>query len=208
MEKKQKLIIGVIAAVASITAITSVSFAVFSDRQIDDATIQTGDVAISATLEGSSGNSGIEAGRVSSLKVGDNKNVNAVVYDIKSEGSKRAYVRAQVIPIVQNYNGSEWVTATDVNIADVNLYVSASNDATANSWVYSDGYYYFPNVVAAGETINAYVGSDVVTDADTRVVYDVDIQASQATHDAYVINWGIGQLPAGVEILQSADGYR
>lgn len=208
MKKKSKIIISVISALASIAAVTSVSLAVFSDRQVDDTTIQTGDVAISTSLDGGSDDGGISSGKVYALKVSDSKSVNAILYNVSNTGSKRSYIRAQITPVVQNYNGSEWVTATDVNIKDVNVYVAPGNDATAGSWIYSDGYYYFPNVVASGSTIYAYIGSDAITDADTRVIYDVDFQATQATHDAYVVNWGLGHLPAGVEILQSADGYR
>ena len=204
MKSKRKLFIALGASAASLAALTATSLAVFTDTKIDDTTITTGDVSISAVASNPAGTDGyITASSAQTLRVSDSESVNAIKYDITNDGSKRAYVRAQIIPVVQVKQGSDWVTDTSVSIADLNVYVTTGNDASVDSWIYSEGYYYFPNVVNSGDSFSVFIGSDAEESADKRVIYDIDIQASQATHNAYAKNWDIQGLPAGVEVLKS-----
>lgn len=208
MLNSKKILISSLVAITGLSVVLSSSFAIFSDAQIDDTSIKTGDVNISIALSDEQEEEAYASKALSSsiITANDGTTVDAVKYTITSDGSKRAYIRAQIIPVVQNYVNGEWITATDISITDFTVYCSTGNDATTGSWVYSDGYYYYPNVVASDESFDVYIGSNVSIDNNdtTRILYDVDFEASQATHNAYAKNWGISGLPAGVEALKSS----
>ena len=204
MNKKSKIYIASLSALIGITAITATSLAVFTDTKIDDTTITAGEVSISAAPASTVGTDGyITTSKPDTIRVSNNETVKAAKYDINNDGTKKAYIRAQIIPVVQCKQGKEWITDTSVSLDSVNLYVTAGNDVTVDSWIYSDGYYYFPNVVNSGDKLSLMIGCDMPDEDNKRVIYDVDIQASQATHNAYAKNWGIQGLPAGVEVLKS-----
>lgn len=205
MKISKKFGIAAFLTVISATIVTSAGLAVFTDSQIDDTTIRTGDVNISVTADNNvSQEDYVSLDFKVSIRTTDNSDIDAVSYTIKSEGNKRSYIRAQVIPVIQKKLDENWVTDTSISAASFSTYVITGNDVDTGSWIYSDGYYYYPNILAAGETTNLTVGSNVQIGENMRIVYDIDVQASQATHKAYTKNWNIDELPAGVQLLEEA----
>lgn len=205
MKISKKIGIAAFLAVISATIVTSTGLAVFTDSQIDDTTIRTGDVNISVTAD----NNVAQEDYVSLdskvyIRTTDSSDIAAVSYTVKSEGNKRAYIRAQIIPVIQKNVDGTWVTDTSISTTDFSTYVVTGNDVDTGSWIYSNGYFYYPNILTAGETTNLTVGSNVQIGENMRIVYDIDVQASQATHRAYTQNWNIDELPAGVQLLEEA----
>ena len=205
MKISKKIGIAAFLAVISAAIVTSAGLAVFTDSQIDDTTIRTGDVNISVTADNNvSQEDYVSFDSKVTIRTMDNSNIDAVSYTIKSEGNKRAYIRVQVIPVIQKNVDGAWITDTSVSTTDFSTYVVTGNDVDTGSWIYSNGYYYYPNILAAGETTNLTIGSNVQIGENMRIVYDIDVQASQATHKAYTKNWNIDELPAGVQLLEEA----
>lgn len=204
MKKRCRLYVALAAALTGIAVLTATSFAVFTDAKTDDTTITAGEVSISAEPVSKVSTDGyLITSSADNIRVSDTENVKAVKYNITNDGTKKVYVRAQVVPVIQTKQGDKWVTDTSLSLEDVELYVTTGNDASVDSWIYSDGYFYFPNIVNAGDSFSAYIGCNVPEAQGRRVIFDVDIQASQATHNAYAKNWDIQGLPAGVEVLKS-----
>jgi predicted ribosomally synthesized peptide with SipW-like signal peptide len=121
---------------------------------------------------------------------------------VKSNGSKRTYVRIKLTPKWMLAQGMSFPQGYDANSLPPAELVGLNSD-----WIEMNGYYYYKDILTTGvETSELITG--VMFDGPTMTndyqgatfKLKVEVDAIQATHDAYQ-SWGIGSLPAGVETI-------
>ncbi len=127
---------------------------------------------------------------------------------IENKGNKRAYVRVAFETAIEwldeSVSPATWKPAA-IPAEQVQYTVNAP------LWIDGkDGYWYYSKVLLPGEdTTKIYIQDVKLTgdidsfyqDKDLRFVFDVKMELSQATHEAYKQNFQISDLPAGVERL-------
>lgn len=109
---------------------------------------------------------------------------------VKSKGSKASYVRVSLTPVWED------------NLPIDNVILNWNE----NDWVYSGGWYYYKQILGAGQETPLLLQSVTLDGSGTGDQYQgkalqivVDAEAVQASHGAYKDAWGLDQLPAGVE---------
>jgi SipW-cognate class signal peptide len=191
MKNKLTFIFAIVLSVIALGVIAGVSFAYFSDMNTDSVLITAGNVNVTLVETfPDSDEYGAET---------DDK-----TFKVVSEGNKRTYVRACIYTIVEYYDSGDWI-AYAVNQDDITYTINAPN------WVYSNGYYYYKNILYPPtnhqttdfEITNVRIDSlpDELEGKSVRYNMSVKVEGSQATHGAYLKNFNISALPAGVEVL-------
>ena len=120
-----------------------------------------------------------------------------------SEGNQSAYVRVELIPIVEIYD-EELEKYVAINI-DQSLVIL---DIDCNYWIPNGGYYYYKYILNAGESSEdvkvTFMGFDTDIDysnLDIRVTVRVELESAQIHNDAWKRIFSIEHLPEGVEKL-------
>lgn len=130
-------------------------------------------------------------------------NTKAKQVSVKSQGNKRTYVRVSLTPVWGHEDdGGNFVAEPSLPVDNVELIFDEDYDY---NWVYSDGWYYYKHILAAGGETPLLLSS-VTLDENTGPEYEgkvlqivVSAEAVQASHDAYKDVWGLTALPAGVD---------
>ena len=124
-------------------------------------------------------------------------NTNVKSFRAVSTCTIDTYVRARIIPTVEQYDEEEQcyvVIPIDVN--DVNLSVNAPN------WIYSNGYYYYKNILVSEAksdyvdvTVTGIQNAGVYENTDVRVTLRVELEAAQVRNDLWKQIFNIESLP-------------
>ena len=117
-----------------------------------------------------------------------------------SEGNQSAYVRAELIPIVEIYD-EELEEYVAINI-DQSLVIL---DVECDDWIPSGGHYYYKYILKEGESSEdvkvTFMGfdSDInYSNIDIRVTVRVELESAQIYNDAWKRIFSIEHLPKGV----------
>lgn len=118
---------------------------------------------------------------------------------VKSLGSKQTYVRVSLTPVWGNEDDEGFVAEPGLPVDNVTL------NWNQTDWVYSDGWYYYKSILAAGAKTSLLLQS-VTLSSSTGDEYQGKVlqivasaEAVQASHEAYQDAWGLTSLPAGVQ---------
>lgn len=189
---RRSLLIGL--TVFSIAAILLAggTMAWFVSNQEVDNTFTAGTVSIEVNEHGFTDITNWNPGDIS------NKDVS-----VKSNGSKKTYVRVSITPQWLNDEGN--AVDNNLSVGNVEL-IFADNDKWA-TFSQFDGYYYYKDILEEGEETEflldgvRLVGTATGNDYQGRTLrITVKAEGVQASHEAYKDAWGIDTLPAGVSV--------
>lgn len=122
---------------------------------------------------------------------------------VKSNGSKRTYVRIKLTP--------EWILAEGKSFPegfyDNSLPPAELVGLNETDWIFADGYYYYKDILATNDITSKLI-TGVKFDGPTMnneyqgatFKLKVEVESIQATNNAYE-SWGITELPEGVETI-------
>ncbi len=180
---KRKWIIPLLTSIFAASLIIGITTAYFSDSAAVSPDITAGTVVIELRETFTSPNNW-QAGETTSKQI-----------YIDNTGNKRAYVRVRVAGVWQK-NGLD--TALDINN------VAVTNNSS--EWTEHEGYYYYKNVLNAGESTSPLNLSVKLTNIDKKYenhtfMLKAYSQAVQASNGAYMDIWGLSSLPPGVNPL-------
>ena len=202
MNKKKLLaILTAVSIFVVVLSLTIGTFAFFKYSKTEDASLTTGTVDVNIVSESYTGDVDNTTGIVSENKV----------FKINSLGSKRTYARVFIMPTVEYFNRDKgtWDTCGFISSDNITYSVSGSD------WAYKDGYYYYNKIMSTNdETTNIEISNIKVTQTELdrypdfiyRVVFSVNAEGCQASHDAYKLTWGNDcVLPESVESYSGTD---
>lgn len=206
--KKKKIIIAVSSVLLVLAVIaTATFFAIFQSGQKTETSMTTGKINVELIEEFIDPDGNNDDGNDPS---GDGLENATKVITGKNTGTQSAYVRVKIFPQPEYYslNEEEWFID---GLIPTN-YIKYNQDN--NGWIDGgDGYLYYSKALPAGETTSTITITDLhleIPDGmlandkhpNHRVNMLVELEATQATNELYKINWGIDNLPSGVEIVQ------
>ena len=133
----------------------------------------------------------------------------------QSVGNLPAYVRVRCIPIVEYYvepeegeTQGQWITAP-VDQDSILLSVTAKDNEQNATWLKGGEYWYYKNILPAGEDTAPINVEWTVTDlpnglSGKRIRTDVRVilEYAQTTHDKWKELFQIDALPDGVELAE------
>lgn len=139
-------------------------------------TFKTGTVAVEVNENGFE--------NIDNWNPGDTTNKDVTVI---SKGSKKTYVRVKLTKMWTNELPND----------NVELVLANNND-----WVYSDGWYYYKNILTKDQETSKLLDAVKLIGPVTNNEYqgqtlsvNVETEAVQATHEAYKDVWGLTSLP-------------
>lgn len=122
---------------------------------------------------------------------------------VKSNGSKRTYVRVKLTPEWALVSGNSFTG----NFNATSLPPAMLVGVNATDWILDGGYYYYKDILTTGITTNALITGVKFDGPNMGNEYQgstfklkVEVEAIQATNNAFT-SWGITSLPAGVELI-------
>ena len=118
---------------------------------------------------------------------------------VKSEGSKKTYVRVALTPVWGEMVEEEFVPDDSLSVDNVILDV---NTDETDDWMLSGGWYYYKGILEAdAETSNllesvTLIGGATGNDYQGKTLrINVAAEAVQASNDAYKTTWSLDNLP-------------
>ena len=198
MKSKIIIICSIVMIVIAFTIFVGVSFAVFSEKDMPEMSITVGNINV--TLEEDFSDTD-EFGTQTDEKS----------FKIISEGNRRTYVRASIYTTVEYYDEDTraWI-AYAIDQANIKYTIDESEEEF--DWIYSDGYYYYNKILYLPDPNNK-TSEFKITNIEVkslpddlegkRIRYNMQVKAegSQATHESYLRNFNIAELPKEVEVL-------
>ena len=173
----------------SVVLICGCMYAFFSDKAVAEVSLQAGTLLVKLD----------EAAPFDDLGSipEEGANTNEKSFRAVSICTIDTYVRARIIPVIEQYDEEEeGYVVIPIDVNDVILSVNTEY------WIYSDGYYYYKEVLNAG-TSSEYL--DVIVariknagdyeDVDVRLTLRVELEAAQVHNDLWKRIFNIESLP-------------
>ncbi|WP_286680060.1 BsaA family SipW-dependent biofilm matrix protein [Tepidanaerobacter sp. EBM-49] len=188
---RKNLLIGLLVFSLAALLVVGGTMAWFTDSQTADNKFTAGTVAIEIDEH--------DFQDITNWNPGDTTNKDV---SIKSTGSKGTYVRVKLTPVWGALDGDDFIEA-DPALPTTNVTLNISD---STKWIYSDGWYYYSEIMSQDEETDLLLDSVTIAGLGTDNSYqgktlkvDVEAEAVQASHEAYKDAFGITSLPDGVE---------
>ncbi len=197
MERKKKINITTIVAIALFIAIAIIIFALFTSKEEDTANIYVGNLEVILK----------EDWPEDVPETGIEKNSKQVWGESVAE--KKAYVRMRFIPIVEYYfvGQEDGVEIAEWRTAPLSQQYIKLNIADNDDWVKDGEYYYYKHILNPKESTTKLdlnwevieLPSTISKYTDIRTNVRVNLEYAQPSNDMWKDTFQIDELPDGVD---------